>query len=106
MNLDGLHRTVQSVLDHHDLLRSTCARTADGSWRFYAAPVGTAHAAGLVRRIDAARLDHTAIGTLVPEAMDELVAELDPAAGAVARFSLWFDAGGGREGLWSYCTTW
>ncbi|MDO0917223.1 amino acid adenylation domain-containing protein [Streptomyces sp. DT2A-34] len=97
MDLDGLHRTVQSVLDHHDLLRSTFARAADGSWRFHAAPAGTTRAADCVRRIDAERLDHTAIGTLVPEAMDELVAELDPAAGAMARF-LWFDAGGGREG--------
>ncbi|KMS70849.1 amino acid adenylation protein [Streptomyces viridochromogenes] len=97
LDLDGLHRTVQSVLDHHDLLRSTFARAADGPWRFHAAPAGTVHAADCVRRIDAERLDHTAIGTLVPEAMDELVAELDPAAGAMARF-LWFDAGGGREG--------
>ncbi|MGC9535805.1 amino acid adenylation domain-containing protein [Streptomyces sp. UG1] len=97
MDLDGLHRTVQSVLDRHDLLRSTFARAADGSWRFHAAPVGTARAADCVRRIDAGRLDHAAIGRLVPEAMDELVAELDPAAGAMARF-LWFDAGSGREG--------
>ncbi|MFF7163701.1 amino acid adenylation domain-containing protein [Streptomyces sp. NPDC008086] len=97
MDLDGLHRTVQSVLDRHDLLRSTFARAADGSWHFHAAPRGTAGAADCLRRIDAERLDHTAVGTLVPEAMDELVAELDPAAGAMARF-LWFDAGGGREG--------
>ncbi|MFE0250748.1 amino acid adenylation domain-containing protein [Streptomyces sp. NPDC059010] len=97
MDLDGLQRTVQSVLDRHDLLRSSFARAADGTWRFHAAPAGTARAADHVRRIDAERLEHTAIGTLVPEAMDELVAELDPAAGVMARF-LWFDAGGGREG--------
>ncbi|MFG2556057.1 amino acid adenylation domain-containing protein [Streptomyces sp. NPDC048581] len=97
MDLDGLHRTVQAVLDRHDLLRSTFARAADGSWRFEAAPVGSARAADCVRRIDAERLDHTAIGTLVPEAFDELVAELDPATGAMARF-LWFDGGSGREG--------
>ncbi|WP_244190386.1 non-ribosomal peptide synthetase [Streptomyces caeruleatus] len=97
MDLDGLHRTVQSVLDRHDLLRSTFTRAGDGSWRFHAASPGSTSAAGCVRRIDAERLDHTATGTLVPEAMDELVAELDPAAGAMARF-LWFDAGGGREG--------
>ncbi|MFE7275212.1 amino acid adenylation domain-containing protein [Streptomyces sp. NPDC057623] len=96
-DLDGLHRTVQSVLDHHDLLRSTFARSADGTWRLHAAPAGAVHAADCVRRIDAGRLSHTAIGALVPEAMDELVAELDPATGAMARF-LWFDAGGGREG--------
>ncbi|WP_063806619.1 non-ribosomal peptide synthetase [Streptomyces regalis] len=97
MDLDGLHRTVQAVLDRHDLLRSTLTRAEDGAWRFHAAPVGTVRAADCVRRIDAEGLDHTAIGTLVPEAFDELVAELDPASGAVARF-LWFDAGSGREG--------
>ncbi|MCL8011965.1 non-ribosomal peptide synthetase [Streptomyces sp. AS02] len=97
MDLDGLHRTVQAVLDRHDLLRSVFARAEDGSWRFEAAPVGSARAADCVRRIDAERLDHTAVGTLVPEAFDELVAELDPASGAMARF-LWFDAGSGREG--------
>ncbi|TXS35025.1 non-ribosomal peptide synthetase, partial [Streptomyces sp. uw30] len=97
MDLDGLHRTVQAVLDRHDLLRSTFARAEDGSWRFEAARVGSARAVDCVRRIDAERLDHTAIGTLVPEAMAELVAELDPAAGAMARF-LWFDPGRGREG--------
>ena len=97
MDLDGLHRTVQAVLDRHDLLRSTFAGAQDGTWRFHAGPVGSVRAGDCVRRIDAERLDHTAIGTLVPEAFDELVAELDPAAGAVARF-LWFDTGGGREG--------
>ncbi|MFC8089714.1 amino acid adenylation domain-containing protein [Streptomyces sp. NPDC057301] len=97
LDLDELHRIVQSVLDRHDLLRSTFARAENGGWRFEAAPVGSARAADCVRRIDAERLDHTAIGTLVPEAFDELVAELDPASGAMARF-LWFDAGPGREG--------
>ncbi|MEJ8668146.1 phosphopantetheine-binding protein [Streptomyces sp. MS1.AVA.1] len=97
LDLDELHRIVQSVLDRHDLLRSTFARAENGAWRFEAAPVGSARAADCVRRIDAERLDHTAIGTLVPEAFDELVAELDPASGAMARF-LWFDAGPGREG--------
>lgn len=97
LDLDGLHRLVQAVLDRHDLLRAAFSRDEEGSWRLRVAPVGTAHAADTVRRIDAARLDHTAVGTLVPEAFDELVAELDPESGAVARF-LWFDAGPGREG--------
>ncbi|MFJ6084531.1 amino acid adenylation domain-containing protein [Streptomyces sp. NPDC092369] len=97
MDLGGLHRTVQTVLDRHDLLRATFAPADDGTWNFRAAPVGSARAADCVRRIDAERLDHTAVGTLVPEAFDELVAELDPATGAVARF-LWFDPGESREG--------
>ncbi|WP_428933996.1 amino acid adenylation domain-containing protein [Streptomyces sp. ACT015] len=97
LDLDGLHRTVQAVLDRHDLLRATLARDGDGTWRLRAAPPGSARAADQVRRIDAGTLDHTAMGTLVPDAFDDLVAELDPASGAVARF-LWFDGGADREG--------
>ncbi|MFI7500904.1 amino acid adenylation domain-containing protein [Streptomyces sp. NPDC049687] len=96
MDLDGLRRIVQTLLDRHDMLRATLTHE-DGEWRLRAAPVGTARAADRVRRIDAAQLDHTAIGTLVPEAFDDLMTELDPASGEPARF-LWFDAGPGREG--------
>ncbi|GGX02680.1 non-ribosomal peptide synthetase [Streptomyces lomondensis] len=97
MDLDGLHRSVQTVLDRHDLLRSTLTRDGDGAWHLRTAPVGTARAADCVRRTDAARLDHATIGTLVPGAFEDLAAELDPAAGRVARF-LWFDTGPDREG--------
>ncbi|MER7970635.1 AMP-binding protein, partial [Streptomyces sp. NPDC096080] len=97
LDLDGLHRTVQAVLDRHDLLRATLARDGDGTWRLRAAPPGSARVADQVRWIDAGTLDHTAMGTLVPDAFDDLVAELDPATGAVARF-LWFDGGADREG--------
>jgi non-ribosomal peptide synthase protein (TIGR01720 family) len=95
LDLDGLHRVVQAVLDRHDLLRATL--THDGSRRLTVAPAGSVAAAGVVRRIDAAHLDHAAVGTLVPGAFDELAGELDPAEGAVARF-LWYDAGADREG--------
>ncbi|MEU0458663.1 condensation domain-containing protein, partial [Streptomyces sp. NPDC006129] len=97
MDLDGLHRTVQTVLDRHDLLRSTLTRDEDGTRHLRIAPPGTARAADCVRRTDAARLDHATIGTLVPGAFENLAAELDPAAGTVARF-LWFDTGPDREG--------
>ncbi|MFJ3197717.1 amino acid adenylation domain-containing protein [Streptomyces griseoviridis] len=97
LDLEGLHRTVQSVIDRHDLLRATFGQDSEGSWRLRAAPAGTARAADQVRRVDAGRLDHPAVGALVPEAFDELVAELDPATGDLARF-LWFDGGAGREG--------
>ncbi|KPI10857.1 amino acid adenylation domain protein [Actinobacteria bacterium OK074] len=97
MDLDGLHRTVQAVVDRHDLLRSVFAADTDGTWRLRAEPAGAVRADDCVRRVDAAQLEHKTLGTLVPEAMDELVAELDPAAGKVARF-LWFDAGTEREG--------
>ncbi|CAL9365047.1 amino acid adenylation domain-containing protein [Streptomyces sp. enrichment culture] len=97
MELDGLHRTVQTVLDRHDLLRSTLTRDEDGTLRLRVAPAGTARAADRVRRTDAASLDHATIATLVPGAFEDLAAELDPAAGTVARF-LWFDTGPDREG--------
>ncbi|MFI6033363.1 amino acid adenylation domain-containing protein [Streptomyces sp. NPDC051315] len=98
LDLAGLHRTVQAVLDRHDLLRAGLAQDGpDGRWRLRAAPAGTARATDCVRRVDASRLDHATVATLVPDSFDELVAELDPASGAVARF-LWFDTGPGHEG--------
>ncbi|MGV9498188.1 amino acid adenylation domain-containing protein [Streptomyces sp. NPDC003642] len=97
MDLDALHRTVQTVLDRHDLLRAALAPDERGTWRLRTAPPGTVRAADRVRRTDAAGLDHATIGALVPGAFEELATELDPAAGAVARF-LWFDTGPDREG--------
>ncbi|MGC5038797.1 amino acid adenylation domain-containing protein [Streptomyces sp. DT190] len=97
MDLDGLHRTVQTVLDRHDLLRAVLAPDERGRWRLRTTPPGTVRAPDRVDRTDAARLDHATIGSLVPGALKELAARLDPAAGAVARF-LWFDTGPEREG--------
>ncbi|MFI8170454.1 amino acid adenylation domain-containing protein [Streptomyces sp. NPDC085931] len=97
LDLDGLHRTVQTVLDRHDLLRATLAPDERGTWRLRTAPPGTVRAPDRVRRTDAARLDHATIGARVPGAFEELAAGLDPATGAVARF-LWFDTGPDREG--------
>lgn len=91
MDLDGLHRTVQSVLDRHDLLRATLTQSDAGEWRLHAAPAGAVRAEECVRRRVYAEPPD------VPGTFDELVAELDPATGAVARF-LWFDAGPNREG--------
>ncbi|MEV5311956.1 amino acid adenylation domain-containing protein [Streptomyces sp. NPDC052610] len=97
MDLDGLHRTVQAVLDRHELLRARLHRAPDGAWRLRAAPVGAVRAADRVQRTDAAHLDHPATAALVPGALDELAAALDPETGTVARFR-WFDAGPHREG--------
>ncbi|MFE6197710.1 amino acid adenylation domain-containing protein [Streptomyces sp. NPDC057838] len=97
MDLDGLLRTVQTVLDRHDLLRATFAPDERGTWHLRTAPQGTVRAADRVRRTDAAGLDHATIGEHVPGALAELAAQLDPAAGQVARF-LWFDTGPHREG--------
>ncbi|GHJ41202.1 non-ribosomal peptide synthetase [Streptomyces sp. TS71-3] len=97
LDLARLHGIVQAVLDRHDLLRATLTLADDGAWRLHAAPPGAVPATACLRRVDARELDHTAMGTLVPDAFDDLVAELDPASGAVARL-LWFDAGPTREG--------
>ncbi|MER6347259.1 amino acid adenylation domain-containing protein [Streptomyces sp. NPDC001595] len=97
LDLTGLHRLVQSVLDRHELLRASLGRDEDGTWRLHTAPVGAVRASDCVRRTDAAHLDHPAVGDLVPDAFDALAADLDPAAGAVARFH-WFDTGPDREG--------
>ncbi|MDQ0603850.1 amino acid adenylation domain-containing protein/non-ribosomal peptide synthase protein (TIGR01720 family) [Streptomyces canus] len=90
-DLDRLHRTVQAVLDRHDLLRATFTQTDAGAWRLHTAPAGAVRAEECVRRRGYGEQPDLAA------AFDELVTELDPATGAVARF-LWFDAGPDREG--------
>ncbi|SDW43401.1 non-ribosomal peptide synthase domain TIGR01720/amino acid adenylation domain-containing protein [Amycolatopsis xylanica] len=92
----GLRGLVQSLLDRHDVLRTTFAR-ADGRWRFTARPVGTVRAEDVVRRVDASGLSYESIGERLPGVLEEDLATLAPARGAMARFT-WFDAGDGRPG--------
>ncbi|MEU6375589.1 amino acid adenylation domain-containing protein [Streptomyces sp. NPDC046909] len=89
-DLDRLLRTVQAVLDRHDLLRASFTRTDGGEWRLRVAPAGAVSAADCVRRSVEDWQD-------VPSAFDDLVAQLDPTTGDMARF-LWFDAGPDDEG--------
>ncbi|HVW44154.1 MAG TPA: amino acid adenylation domain-containing protein [Amycolatopsis sp.] len=83
LDLEGLHRLVQTLLDRHDVLRSTF----DGS--FAVRPRGSVRAAGCVRRVD--------IAEELAEVMAQSLRELSPADGEMARF-VWFDAGPDRAG--------
>jgi amino acid adenylation domain-containing protein/non-ribosomal peptide synthase protein (TIGR01720 family) len=84
LDLDRLTRLVQTLLDRHDVLRSTF----DGS--FTVRPRGAVSAS--VRRVE---LDDVA--AQLPDVLEEELRELSPAQGEMARF-VWFDGGAGRDG--------
>jgi non-ribosomal peptide synthase protein (TIGR01720 family) len=86
LDLDGLHRLVQALLDRHDVLRSTF----DGS--FTVRSRGSVSASRCVRRIDADE-----VARQLPDVLEESLRELAPAQGEMARF-VWFDAGPCRSG--------
>ncbi|MGW0330970.1 amino acid adenylation domain-containing protein [Streptomyces sp. NPDC003011] len=91
-----LAATLQTVLDHHDMLRS---RTLDGPGgvRLEVAPPGAVDAAALLGRTDISAVPQSELIHLVAEAQTRLQAELSPADGAMVR-AVWFDAGPGRPG--------
>ncbi|HVV14351.1 amino acid adenylation domain-containing protein [Amycolatopsis sp.] len=74
LDLAGLHRLVQTLLDRHDVLRSTF----DGA--FTVRPRGSVSASSVVRRADGELMD----------VMEDNLRELDPARGEMARF-VWFE---------------
>ncbi|MQY09519.1 non-ribosomal peptide synthetase [Actinomadura macrotermitis] len=86
LDLDALTRALQTVLDHHDMLRLRY----DGAG-FEVAEPGTVDAAALVRRVDG--IDHA---TLRAESLAAR-RRLDPAAGTMVQL-VWFDAGPDTSG--------
>ncbi|WP_312871714.1 amino acid adenylation domain-containing protein [Amycolatopsis acididurans] len=86
LDLDGVHRLVQALLDRHDLLRSTFDKT------FTVRPRGALSASSVVRRVEAGD-----IARQVPEVMEAMLRQLSPEHGEMVRF-VWFDAGSGRPG--------
>ncbi|ATY11275.1 non-ribosomal peptide synthetase [Amycolatopsis sp. AA4] len=81
---ERLTELLQTLLDRHDVLRSTF----DGS--FTVRPRGAVQA-----RVQ--RVELTDVAAQLPEVMEAELGELDPAAGEMARF-VWFDGGPGRDG--------
>ncbi|MFI1935555.1 amino acid adenylation domain-containing protein, partial [Streptomyces sp. NPDC020330] len=84
---------LQTVLDHHDALRTRLARAEhDAGWRLTVAPQGQVRAEELVLRVPTAGLtDHQRSG-LIAEQTGTARAGLDPEAGTMLR-AVWFDAG-------------
>ncbi|MDX3745359.1 non-ribosomal peptide synthetase [Streptomyces sp. AK08-02] len=95
--LTHLAAALQSLFDHHDMLRAHLDTDSEAS----ADPVldvravGTVRAAELLDRRDVSAVDD--LHTVVAEEFDRVVGLLDPAAGAMVR-AVWFDAGPDRPG--------
>ncbi|MCU1686541.1 MAG: Non-ribosomal peptide synthase domain TIGR01720/amino acid adenylation protein [Amycolatopsis sp.] len=82
----------QTMLDRHDVLRSSFRRSSEGDWTFTSAPAGTVSAGDVVRTIDVRGLGFDEIAARLPAVLEEALAELAPASGEMARF-VWFDTG-------------
>ncbi|SNT53442.1 non-ribosomal peptide synthetase, partial [Rhodococcoides kyotonense] len=78
-----LERTIQAVLDHHDMLRGRLQHV-DGSWSMDVRSVGTVVAADILHRADME-------STTAAVELDRAARLLDPAAGSMIQF-VWFDA--------------
>ncbi|WP_396454206.1 condensation domain-containing protein, partial [Actinomadura sp.] len=87
-----LTRALQTVLDHHDMLR---LRVRDGE--FEVAEPGTVDAGPLVRRVDVAGLGAAELRRVLAEEAEAARGRLDPAAGTMAQL-VWFDAGPAASG--------
>ncbi|MGW0391783.1 amino acid adenylation domain-containing protein [Streptomyces sp. NPDC003042] len=97
-----LTQVIQAVLDHHDGLRLTLTRMDLGPaipalWSAATSPAGSVDAAALLRRVDAAGLDESALRALITEESDRAAGRLDPDTGAMLQ-AVWFDAGTGEPG--------
>ncbi|WP_026314149.1 non-ribosomal peptide synthetase [Actinomadura flavalba] len=90
LGADRLAAALQTLLDHHDVLRLR----VDGD-RFEIPEPGTVDAAPLVRRVDVA--GDTDLDAALARASREARDGLDPAAGIMARL-VWFDAGPDASG--------
>ncbi|MEU8797701.1 amino acid adenylation domain-containing protein [Spirillospora sp. NPDC048819] len=113
LGVDRLAAALQTVLDHHDMLRlrvRSGGRTegrkphaegsqaaVNGSTEFEVAEPGTVDAAELVRRVDVAGLDTGALRAVLAAESEAARRRLDPAAGTMAQL-VWFDAGPAESG--------
>ncbi|MDN3358646.1 non-ribosomal peptide synthetase [Actinomadura sp. DC4] len=98
--LDARHLTtaVQTLMDHHDVLRARLVAGDEhdtASWRLDI-PAGT-DAGGLVSRVNAAGAGDEALSALVAERSRLAAARLDPRAGTMLQV-VWLDRGPDRPG--------
>ncbi|MFJ9887220.1 amino acid adenylation domain-containing protein [Streptomyces sp. NPDC091287] len=94
----ALAATLQALLDHHDILRATLARSAEGGGRtLEIAPKGSVDAALLITRVDVAGVPQEGLIDVVVAEQERAWATLDPETGAMVR-AVWLDAGPQRHG--------
>ncbi|SPE64234.1 Linear gramicidin synthase subunit D [Streptomyces netropsis] len=95
--LDTLTATLQSVLDHHDILRLRTTRTEGTDWALTIRPKGAVKAASLLRRVDAKGVHGDDLRTLMADEARTAQGALDPDNGVMLQ-AVWFDAGEGTTG--------
>ncbi|WP_436800659.1 amino acid adenylation domain-containing protein, partial [Streptomyces syringium] len=95
--LDTLTTTLQSVLDHHDVLRLLTTRTEGTDWALTIRPKGAVKAADILRRVDTNGVHGDDLRTLMADEARTAQAALDPDNGVMLQ-AVWFDAGEGSTG--------
>ncbi|MFJ2576629.1 amino acid adenylation domain-containing protein [Kitasatospora aureofaciens] len=87
-----LEAALQSLLDHHDVLRMRLRRTGGVVWNLEVPERRTRRAADCLRRVDIAGLDAEQAQARIGEEAEAAWDRLDPEAGAMLQ-AVWFDAG-------------
>ncbi len=90
LSLDTLARTVQAVLDHHDMLRARLWRS-DAGPAMEVLAVGAIQASDLLSRIDTPSVRGPEFGAMISDQLTFAEDRLDPARGVMLQ-AVWFDA--------------
>ncbi|MET9173280.1 amino acid adenylation domain-containing protein [Streptomyces misionensis] len=99
LGLETLTRAVQSVLDHHDVLRSRLTGADLGlPWNLETGPRGSVAAADRVTRVRLPQGPRDAVREFVAEHGEAARRRLDPRNGVMLQV-VWFDAGPDERGL-------
>ncbi|MGH3886642.1 MAG: amino acid adenylation domain-containing protein [Pseudonocardiaceae bacterium] len=97
VDLASLGQILQAVLDRHDGLRLRLTRYAPAVWSLATTAEGSVRAVDLLRRVDVAGLDATALRTAIAVESDAATGRLDPDAGIMLQ-AVWFDTGRVEQG--------
>ncbi|WUI73714.1 amino acid adenylation domain-containing protein [Streptomyces sp. NBC_00400] len=98
VDLERLTTSVQSWLDHHDILRLRMTTAEDGSWQPAVAERGAVAAGAVLRRVDIAGLPPQARDTAMADEGEQARLRLSPEDGSVVQL-VWYDAGYRAPGL-------
>ncbi|WP_420881133.1 amino acid adenylation domain-containing protein, partial [Rhodococcus sp. (in: high G+C Gram-positive bacteria)] len=90
IDLDGLTRTLQAVVDRHDMLRGELRAGPDP--QMLVRPVGAVDAARSITRIPVDALSGAAFTATAGAALEDAAGRLDPGTGDLLQ-AVWFDAG-------------
>ena len=95
---DRITRALQSVLDHHDMLRSRLGTDRTLEVR----PRGAVPATDCLTRIDVSSVDDEGLKAIVAEETERAAGRLDPDRGVMVQ-AVWFDRGAARAGRLLLC---